>query len=574
MSQFPPEILAKGAEVIRFYDDLESLRRDDPSAWYVPSKPSKEKPYANQLGFHQAPHTIRLLCPGNGWGKTTAAAAECNEWGKGSNRWQKTPSWPVVMVWFVKQRDQFELQVQAIEESVLGTVVVRRDNVFTWPNGSTLTVAWADDRTTWKKYQGIAADLVVFDELPPFDLVKEMLFRRRAKRKTRFIFAMTDTEGDTWIEAKIYKQWLDHHAAQGVPPEKALMVQSHPDIWVWDRGGVGDNPAADDEDRRWYESIPVGSSEERKSRLQGGFFTHSMSGVFDGDGLKWVEEKAKASKPHPLYTSFKANPLPFESTNPDKLRECLMDFSGGPMKTGTLLVYEPPKPGRQYVIGADFSYGTGRNQDFACVLDVTARGEESGRVREVASLYGANFRLDFHRYLYALLKLYNSAFLVGERQVGLFTLRRLWDEYGYTYMYRDRNEAAPHPSVKTNGELGWHRRADDQIIANVRSAILNRSVEIRTPIIIDQLKRLRFVPKPAGPSDDARLTMELRNKADAESPDGLMALGYAIFGVEQVPRFIDQRPQVNTYLPEIYAAGMGNSQTSINRGAVGWIKTA
>jgi hypothetical protein len=71
-----------------------------------------------------------------------------------------------------------------------------------------------------------------------------MLFRRRAKRKTRFIFAMTDTEGDTYVEPMLYQPWLQHHAKLGLTAEKALMVQSHPTTWVWDRGGVADNPAS------------------------------------------------------------------------------------------------------------------------------------------------------------------------------------------------------------------------------------------------------------------------------------------------------------------------------------------
>jgi len=82
---------------------MRERRRARPFEWYTPSAPTPAKPWANQLGFHQAPHTMRFLVPGNGWGKTTAAAAECMAWGMHTNQWQRTPAcwapWRLCRTW-------------------------------------------------------------------------------------------------------------------------------------------------------------------------------------------------------------------------------------------------------------------------------------------------------------------------------------------------------------------------------------------------------------------------------------------------------------------------------------------
>jgi len=174
---------------------------------------------------------------------------------------------------------------------------------------------------------------------------------------------------------------------------------------------------------------------------------------------------------------------------------------------------------------------------------VTARQETGGLVREVATLRGNRFGPRFHRYLYALCRVYNDAFLLGERQVGLFTLRALWDDYGYTFMYRQKKEAGTVVIAGANAELGWNRKADDVVTANLREAIMARTVLFRTPIILDQLRRAVYTGRVSGDDEDRRLVMTLRNAKDNESPDGIMAAGYSLFGADQVYLFPKPKPR-------------------------------
>lgn len=262
---------------------MQARRALRPSEWYTPSSPGNPGPFSNQIGFHTASHPIRCLFPGNGWGKTTAMGAEINAWGHHTNLWQKTPAWPVLMLWFTKLEDQFELIREQLQADIFGTEVAWKPSAgeFTWPDGSRLVLGLADRTSDWKKWQGVPVDLVAFDEQPPIQLWREMLMRRRGKRKTRFILGATATEGDSWMAKEIYQPWVDHHAGRGLDPTHALWEQSHPEIWLWWRGGVGDNPGADAGDVEWYAGRTWSSPKERQVRLHGGFESWTGDPVFD-----------------------------------------------------------------------------------------------------------------------------------------------------------------------------------------------------------------------------------------------------------------------------------------------------
>lgn len=276
---------------------IEARRAQIPSEWYVPSTPTKERPFGNQLAFHRSPHITRLLVPGNGWGKTTAMAAEVNEWALHTNRWQQTPRWPLLMLWFVKLRDQFEMLKAQLIEEVFGRTAVWNPTAraFVWPDGSKLWIGAADQREDWQKWQGVPVDLVCFDEAPPRKLYREMQLRRRAKRKTRYIIAATATTSDSWMEPEIYRPWLEHHQALGLTEERALFVQSHPTIFCWSMGGIADNPGADASDLAHYEAVTQAMNpKERKVRLRGGFERWVGDGVFDAAALEAMEAECKA----------------------------------------------------------------------------------------------------------------------------------------------------------------------------------------------------------------------------------------------------------------------------------------
>lgn len=267
---------------------LDAHRRRRPFEYYAPSSPGNPGPFSNQIGFHTAPHTIRGLFPGNGWGKTTALGAEANAWGYHLNAWQRTPDWPVLMLWFAKLEDQFELICEQLRTQIFGTGVkwTPSASTFEWPDGSRLVVGLADRSSDWKKWQGIPVDLVIFDEEPAIALWREMMMRRRGMRKTRFCVGATATTGDSWMAKEIYKPWVDWHREKGLDETRALWEQSHPDIWLWWRGGIGDNPGADESDKAWYESRTWSSPKERAVRLGGGFQSWTGDAVFDADAIE------------------------------------------------------------------------------------------------------------------------------------------------------------------------------------------------------------------------------------------------------------------------------------------------
>lgn len=237
-----------------------------------------------QIQFHSCTHTIRGVFPGNGWGKTTATAAEVDAWCRHTCRWQPTPAWPIVAVWFCPQYSQFGILREQLETDIIGRNIPWREtqdgNFYQYPDGSRWYVASADRK--WKFLQGINPDLVVFDEMPPGPLWREMMMRRRGTRKTRFIVAATATEGMNHIADAVYLPWRNFHKDLGLSEDAAMDEQRHPYIWCWPQGGIHDNPGADQTDIDWYEQTEWTSEKEKKVRLKGGFEDWTGDAVFDG----------------------------------------------------------------------------------------------------------------------------------------------------------------------------------------------------------------------------------------------------------------------------------------------------
>lgn len=273
-------------------DAVESLfklinerRATRPSDWYRPS--------TMQTAFHKAPHIIRFMCPGNGAGKTTAMGIEMNWWARHKHPWQAVPKWPIASLWFCTQLRQFDILRPQLESECLdaGWKFNGQDSFYEWPDGDKLWIVPAD--RDWRYIQGVNPDIVAFDEEPPLKLWREMMQRRRGKRKTRFIIGATATQGISWMEPEIYTPWVEHHKAKGLDTERALTDQSHPTTWVWDRGGIRDNPGADAADVEWYETRTWANAKERKVRLSGGFENWSGDAVFDLDALDWLRTRAE-----------------------------------------------------------------------------------------------------------------------------------------------------------------------------------------------------------------------------------------------------------------------------------------
>lgn len=256
------------------------------------------KPSAGQELFLRAPHPVRLMVPGNGFGKTVIMGREANHWAWGNHPYQKTPDPKRTRIfWFCEQYKQFDELRTLLESKCLTKPYTwnEQKHCYIFGSGARMTI-YSYDRP-WTDIQGVPCDLMCFDEQPPIRLWREATQRRRADRKTRFVIAATATEGESWMEKDLWTPWVDAHKEKGIGIDKAVEAQVHPDYWVLDRGGIHDNPGADAEDHRWYETRPWSSDEERRVRLYGGFGRFNGRPVFSLEALgKMLDEAAQLDK--------------------------------------------------------------------------------------------------------------------------------------------------------------------------------------------------------------------------------------------------------------------------------------
>jgi hypothetical protein len=265
-------------KLVKAQEVIDEYRKRCPSLFYKPHG-------GGQVQFHSARQVVRAMFPGNGWGKTRAMGTEAAWWIDHAHPYQETPDWPCIVIWFCTEFRQFELLRTQLEGECLsrGWNWNEQKHRYRWPNGAEMYVASYD--RSWTHLQGINPDLICFDEMPPLALWREMLQRRRGKRKTRFVVAATATEGETWAEPEIFKPWQTHHEAEGLSIDQAREAQTHEWYWVWEHGGIDDNPGADAGDRKWYHSRTWSSAEEKRVRLFGGFGSYNGMPVFDPEAL-------------------------------------------------------------------------------------------------------------------------------------------------------------------------------------------------------------------------------------------------------------------------------------------------
>lgn len=286
-SSSPTTLQPDEAEVVRLaraVQALESHRYRSPASFYTPHTNGQEQ-------FHRSRHAIRALFPGNRFGKTRAAGTEVAYYLEHDHPYTPdlVPHWPIQAIWFAQEFRQWELLKPQIEGECLpaGWNWNDQKHRYEWPKGDTLYVISCD--RDWTYIQGINPDLVVFDEEPPLKLWREMMMRRLGERTTRYILTATATGGETWMEAEVWRPWAEHHKAAGVSLDQAKAVQSHPYIWVWDTGGVADNPIMTTEQIAWANQTSWASEEERRVRLRGGFGRFNGRPVFSLDALAKME---------------------------------------------------------------------------------------------------------------------------------------------------------------------------------------------------------------------------------------------------------------------------------------------
>lgn len=541
--------------VSRLLAAREHLRRTRPMLLLNPTK-SK-----GQVSFLSSRHIVRGLHPGNGWGKTTILALDIALLMERNDPFKPDiiPDHPPIACWFTMKYNQFDIIRKKLEQKVFGPGVEWNETKhrYTWPaTGGQLYVFSAE--SDWETLQGIEPNLVVFDEHPDKDQWNEAMARRRGEIKCRFAVAATMTQGLTWYVREVIQPWEAHCRKLGMTGEEARDRQPHPEVWIWDRGGVADNPAMSEKDAEWYAKQATFGEKEKRVRLQGGYADFTGTSVFEPDVLDEMGTHIAAGEIGELRYQDSENLeiLPTDVAhrlasigNPIAYAERAAFGAGqtmpqnarwvrfrpvGAVDGGTIRVFERPNPTLGYVIGCDAALGLeGRDYDTAVVLS----RDRNGMLTQVAEARGYWGDVFFAWVVFLLGTWYFNAFIVGERQgQGLSMLRRLHDEFGYTHLYRGRNEAAK--NRRRSDMLGHHRNRWDTIVPNLRLALRERRVVVRSELLLEELRAYQWRPRASTiDAEDAHSSDLVSGAPPGMHDDLVMALAYAIHAAQEVVHF-------------------------------------
>ena len=224
--------------------------------------------------------------------------------------------------------------------------------------------------------------------------------------------------------------------------------------------------------------------------------------------------------------------------------------------TSRLSIYANPIPGHLYCAGMDSAYGIeGRDYDTLVIAN-----KNTWPVEQVAELEGRWGHDRFDRLVYCMAKIYNNAFIVGERQVGLPILRSLVNNFHYGYIYYNRDEASK--GRRRQDSLGYHKVAGDPCIPRMRVAVREKSFILRSERNRGQVKAYQFRPKgkQQEKTEDMR-DSDLTMGAPAGDFDDLVnADAYCWKGIEEVHLFEDQKPE---YAPGSMGEQLGMSKVLV-----------
>lgn len=209
-----------------------------------------------------------------------------------------------------------------------------------------------------------------------------------------------------------------------------------------------------------------------------------------------------------------------------------------PLPGGRIEVYEKPIAHESYVMGLDFALGiVGRDYDTACIYRRT-KNPPFPQVAEAQGHWGPSF----DRIVWAMHKLYNEAFVLGEaNNTGTMILRRLWDDFGVTFMFGDRDERVQ--GRRSLKRLGCWKGTGSLVLPKFRRAVLERSVALRSKPLIAQMRALQFRPKSsiepsAARDDDMQVSL-----STGGSPDLVMAAAYGFHAINEVGWYEEERPE-------------------------------
>jgi len=179
-----------------------------------------------QKPFHKSEAAIRACFTGNRWGKSFAAAHECNWWCVGRHPYRGTPELPVrVRV----LGDGYEYGVEKILLPIFKKIVDPRDllggswekaysqkyHTLTYNTKSTIefmSYKLADLGRGAQMFAGVSLDLLWPDEHCPEDVWIENT-ARVGDRPLSVIYTLTPKLGKTWEHEILFEPWMDGRGA-------------------------------------------------------------------------------------------------------------------------------------------------------------------------------------------------------------------------------------------------------------------------------------------------------------------------------------------------------------------------
>jgi len=222
------------------------------------------KPHAGQLAFLKAPHRIRAMFSGNGFGKTTALALDLIYTHTERHPYRSTSG--VRHSWFlVSGFDKVEDYWNEIKRwcppsqhptsNKMGTSAIKR---LEWPNGS-VTTFYSHDQDS-AKLEGTNIDALFCDEPPPRNLWIAA-YRGLRNNPDYFIVIAGTPISEPWLYEEIYQPWA-------MKKDKNIFII---------QGSTYDNPFLS---QTWVKDFEARLTEdERASRIHGEF-SHLQGRVF------------------------------------------------------------------------------------------------------------------------------------------------------------------------------------------------------------------------------------------------------------------------------------------------------
>lgn len=261
-------------------------------------------------------------------------------------------------------------------------------------------------------------------------------------------------------------------------------------------------------DANWYkQQAEILGPRKTAQEIDGDFLTSGMT-VFDLGDIRAIEDS-------------------IEDLTPIQIKE-----------NGLLQIFENPKPGVDYYLGADIS--TGRSNDFSAFSIMDKYGDEKALFKGKVPIDKMTKLLGFYG------KKYNRALLAPEsNDIGLGVASNLQNE-GYSRLYYSQTllRKKGEPKAQINEIPGWYTTKKNRpiIISELEEDIRNNTVNIKNKFFCDEAYTFIY---------DSRNRPIALNK-DKKSDDYLDEEAYtddSIFA-EAITNFIRKKPFNKIILPQ------------------------